>query len=163
MFLIQLSLCTSFQPLAHTAPRRNVQSSQIRMVSVGDQVVANNDWRSSSPELGIIRAQVYELQRVYYQGLDDDGSSVKRVDVQTLEAAPPAGCERFSKYVVLFSRRYHSDSGPVTVTPEEVEIVTVKAEIADSAWLALPGLFWVWLVWTIYQYGETHGWVSQRF
>ena len=39
----------------------------------------------------------------------------------------------------------------------QVQLVTVRDEVADSAWLALPGLFWVWLAWTIYQYGESTG------
>ena len=32
------------------------------------------------------------------------------------------------------------------VKPTEVNVVTVRSEILDSAWLALPGLFWVWLL-----------------
>ena len=36
---------------------------------------------------------------------------------------------------------------------------TVKDEIKDSAWLALPGLFWVWVVYNFYQYGVEHGFV----
>ena len=126
-------------------------------IRVGDSIVAGSDWNSSSPEYGIVRAQAYELQRVYYQGVVD--GEVQRVDVESLEATPPDGCGGFTKYLVLFSRRYHDKTGPVILTPSEVQIVTVKDEIADSAWLALPGLFWVWLAYTIYQYGEAHGFV----
>ena len=53
-------------------------------VGVGDQIVAGNDWNSSSPSYGIIRAQSYELQRVYYQGVGVDGQ-VAKVDVEELE------------------------------------------------------------------------------
>ena len=126
-------------------------------VQVGAQIVAGNDWNSSSPEYGIIRAQSYELRRVYFQGVMD--GSVARVDVASLEATAPSGCAGFTKYLSLYSRRYHERTGPVIVRPSEVQIVTIKDEIADSAWLALPGLFWVWLAYSIYQYGEAHGFV----
>ena len=133
-------------------------SSSKDELRVGDQVVAANDWNSSSPMYGIVRAQSYTLQRVYYQGMGDDGK-VQRIDVKTLEAAPPPGCTGFTKYVSLFSRRYHAQAGPVVVKPTEVQLLSIREEVTDSAWLALPGLFWVWLAFTIYQYGETNGFV----
>lgn len=143
------------------APRILPLQMMAQDVQVGSQIIAGNDWNSSSPEYGIIRAQAYELQRVYYQGVVD--GTVARIDVGSIEAGPPAGCAGFTKYLVLFSKRYHDKTGPVILKPTEVTIVTVKDEIADSAWLALPGLFWVWLAYSIYQYGETHGFVNQRF
>ena len=124
-------------------------------VKPGDQVIASNDWNSSSPEYGIVRAQTYQLQRVYYQGVVDN--NVQRVDVERLEAAPPSGCAGFTKYLVLYSTRYHAETGPVIVRPTEVQVVAIKDEIADSAWLALPGLFWVWVAYTFYEYGVSTG------
>ena len=147
------------RPVAH---RRAFQHITMADVAVGSQVIAMNPWNSSSPEYGIVRAQSYELQRVYFQGIGSDGE-VRRVDVKSLEAKAPADCAGFTKYLVLFSRRYHDNTGPVIVRPNEVELVTVKDEITASAWLALPGLFWVWLAYTIYQYGESHGGIFSVF
>ena len=167
-FVLQLALlgcglgvsCHALRPPQLRPPPQRLARTRtacMNLVNVGDQIVAGNDWNSSSPEYGVVRAQTYELQRVYFQGVVD--GKVKRVDVGTLDAAPPEGCAGFTKYLVLFSGRYHSNTGPVVVRPNEVDVVTVKDEIAASAWLALPGLFWVWLAYTIYQYGVEHGFV----
>ena len=126
-----------------------------RDLKIGDQIIAGNDWNSSSPAYGIVRAQTYELQRVYFQGVRD--GKVERMEVESLGAVAPVGCEGFTKYLVLFSQRYHAETGPVVLKPNEVQIVSVRDEITDSAWLALPGLFWVWLAYTFYQYGVSTG------
>ena len=64
------------------------------------------------------------------------------MDVERLEDPPPsASCAGYTKYITLFSTKYHSNTGPVIVRPDEVNIVTFKDEIASSAWLAVPGLF----------------------
>jgi len=132
--------------------RRAIQSSMV--ISTGDNIIAGND----VPGLGIARAQGYELQRVYYQGVAANGT-VEKVDVDFLEAAAPAQCAGYCKYLILYNARYHGESGPIVAKEGEVQIVTVKDEIADSAWLALPGLIWVWLAWSIYQYGERTGFI----
>ena len=124
-------------------------------IKVGDEVIAGNDWNASIPAYGILRAQGYELQRVYYQGVRD--GQVERVDVQSLAAKPPPGCAGFTKYMCLYSSKYHTESGPVILSPTEVQVVRMRDEIADSAWLALPGLFWVWLAFTFWRYGEENG------
>ena len=126
-------------------------------IKTGDQVIASNDWNSSTPEFGIVRAQSYHLQRIYYQGVAASG--VERVDVvvESLEAPAPEGCAGFTKYLVLYSSRYHEKTGPVVVRPKEVQVVAIKDEIADSAWLALPGFFWVWVVYKFYEYGVSTG------
>ena len=124
-------------------------------IKVGDEIIAGNDYNSSSPAFGVIRFQAYKLQRVYYQGVRD--GLVERVDVESLEAKPPSGCAGYTKYMCLYSSKYHAASGPVVLSPTEVEVVRMKDEIADSAWLALPGLFWVWLAYTFWRYGEDNG------
>ena len=152
--VILLATAFGFQPLGPAASvRRTIRarSPACMRIKIGDTVIANLD----VPTYSIVRAQSYELQRVYYQGVVD--GAVDRVDVDSLEAAAPAGCEGFTKYLVLYSARYHTDSGPVVVRPDEVEVVTVRDEVADSAWLALPGLFWVWVCYTFYQYGVETG------
>lgn len=124
-------------------------------IKVGDEVIAGNDYNSSSPAFGVIRFQGYKLQRVYYQGVRD--GVVERVDVESLEAKPPPGFAGYTKYMCLYSSKYHAASGPVVLSPTEVELVRMRDEIADSAWLALPGLFWVWLAYTFWRYGEDNG------
>ena len=70
------------------------------------------------------------------------------------------------KFLVLYSPQYHSEAaaegaarrpGPVVVAENEVKIVTLADEVADSAWLALPGLFWVYLCFRFYEYGVATG------
>ena len=124
-------------------------------IKVGDDIVAGSDWNSSSPAYGIVRAQAYELRRVYYQFVSE--GEVRRVDVDSLDSPPPAGAAGATKYMVLFSERYHAKTAPVILRPDEVQIVRMRDELADSAWLAIPGLFWVWLAYTFYSYGESKG------
>ena len=158
-----LCLCPTSALQLHGAPLQSVSRRCLRRTAasmtlrVGDSLVAGSDWNSSSPQFGIVRAQQYELVRVYYQGLVD--GQVRRVDVDSVDAEPPAGCAGFTLYYALFSKRYHAETGPVIVKPNEVQIVTVKDELADSAWLALPGLFWVWVAYTFYTYGQDHGFI----
>ena len=175
MFAVMWTICVlgtlpllslAFQPAVHVAGTSRSRGSagvQVNMMTarVGDTVVAGNDWNSSSPEFGILRAQGYELRRIYYQGVAD--GEIRRVDVTSLDSKAPAGAEGYTKYLMLYSDRYHTNSGPVIVRPNEVNVITVRDEIADSAWLALPGLFWVWLAYTFYMYGVDHGFVTQRF
>ena len=148
---------------ASTIQRRRATMPRMMAIRVGDQIIAGNDWNSSSPEYGIVRAQSYELQRVYYQGIEKDKAEIRRVDVGSLEAEAPDGCAGFTKYLVLYSKRYHEGTRPVIVRPEEVQLVSVGAEVADSAWLALPGLVWVALAYSIYQYGVEHGGIFAVF
>ena len=42
-------------------PAASAPASILMKVNVGDQVIAGNDWNSSSPSYGIVRAQSYEL------------------------------------------------------------------------------------------------------
>lgn len=142
-------------PLNHATARLPLAPRML--IKVGDQVIAGNDWNSSSPEYGVVRAQAYELKRVYFQGVS--GGEIRRVDVESLDAPPPEGCAGYTRYLTLWSPRYHSETRPIVVRPEEVKVVAVKDEVADSAWLALPGLLWVWVAYSIYQYGESHGFI----
>ena len=100
--------------------------------------------------------QSYELQRIYWQGTIEEGA-VERRDVPTLDAAAPPELQAPQKYLVLFNPGYHAKSGPVVVRPDEVTIVTLMDEVLDSAWLAIPGFFWVIVAWNFYQYGKDMG------
>ena len=137
--LLGLGECLSMQALPRIQRKPHQRLIELRMglvddllgrsqILVGDQIVAGNDWNSSSPAYGIVRAQKYELRRVYFQGVVD--GKVERVDVDSLEEGYPAGCEGLAKYISLFSSRYHDASGPVILRPNEVEIVRVR----DVSW-----------------------------
>ena len=119
-------------------------------MATGDLVIAGND----VPTYGIVQYQSYELQRVYYQG-ERDGRIVQ-VEVSSLADPAPAGCSEFVKFMVLFSPRYHVESGPVIVRPDEVELVNLRDEVGGSLVLAIPGLFWVGVAYSFWQYGENH-------
>ena len=43
----------------------------------------------------------------------------------------------------IYSAKDHSE--PVIVTPEEIGLVTVKAELQEAMLLAIPGFFWVFV------------------
>jgi len=41
--------------------------------------------------------------------------------------------------MTLYNPQYHTDGSPVVVTPEEVGLMTIREEIGNAAWLAVPG------------------------
>jgi len=105
---------------------------------VGSTVVVSG---LSLPDLGIEDWQSYELVSVYDQGVDDNGLPVKipRKDLQ--EAKPiPYG---YKRYCTLYSDRYHKESGPVIVSPDEIQLVSVRDEVFDSLLMASP-VFGFW-------------------
>mmetsp|Transcript_22672 Transcript_22672/g.51164 ORF Transcript_22672/g.51164 Transcript_22672/m.51164 type:complete len:210 (-) Transcript_22672:238-867(-) len=130
------------------ALQRGAGRDQVRP---GEVAIAGRD----APELGIVLSQSYEVREIYYQGVE--GATVKKVQVDRLDAPAPAGCEGFTKYLLLYSPRYHAESGPVCLRPDEVALVTLGDEIASSWVLALPGLLWVAVALAFYQYGVATG------
>jgi len=130
------------------------------VIQTGDVVISGCD----VPGLGLVKYQSYELKRVYWQGLV--GTRVVKRDVANLDdPLPPssgeegaaAALEGAVKYLVLYSPQYHGETGPVVATRAEVELVTLADEVLASVWLAVPGLFWVWLCVQFYQYGVATG------
>ena len=132
------------------AVKQGLRNGEIRK---GDLVIAGK----GLPSEGIVQAQSYELRRVYFQGTDVDTGAVRRVDVGSLDAEAPVGCAGFAKYLQLYSPRYHRETGPVIVRPDDVQIVALSEEIKASAWLAIPGLFWVFVAIEFYKYGVATG------
>ena len=116
----------------------------------GDLVIAGADTSD------LVQYQSYVLERVYFQGDDDDGA-VRRVDIEDLEAAAPPGCAGYTKYLALYSPRYHSKKGPAIVRPEEAQLIPLRKEVADSAFLAIPGFFWVAVCYNFIEYGKATG------
>ena len=120
-------------------------------IKTGDLVIAGAD----VPAQNIVQSQSYELLKIYWQG--SLNNTIQRIDVERLDSPPPAGCEGYEQYISLYSPRYHAESGPVIVRPEEARLVRLRDEVADSLWLAIPGLFWVWVAYSFVQYGRATG------
>jgi len=106
---------------------------------VGSTVVVSG---LSLPNLGIEDWQSYELVSVYDQGIGDNGLPVKiyRQDLNEARQTIPNG---YKRYCTLYSERYHKKSGPVVVSPDEIQLVSVKDEVKDSLLMALP-VFGFW-------------------
>ena len=112
--------------------------------------------RRSCEQHGIAKSQSYECQAIYFQGVNASTGRVERVDVARLDAAAPAGCDGWTRYVRLFSPEYHA--APVVVTPEEAGLVSLRAEVLDSLGVALPVLaFWVSVSLSFVAYGSLAG------
>ena len=116
---------------------------------IGDLVIAGADTAD------LVQYQSYVLERVYWQG-DDDGA-VKRVDVDDLDADRPPGCERYEKYLALYSPRYHAKTGAAVVRPDEAQLIPLRREVADASVLAIPGFFWVAVCYNFIEYGKATG------
>lgn len=123
-------------------------------VKTNDIIIAGNE----IPQFNLYRYQSYVLTRVYYQGMDAKENKVVRLDVDELDAeVPEIAAEiggKWQKYLSLYSPNYHKASGPVVVTEEEMRIVSLKEEILSSTVLAMPGLFWLWLAYKFWLYGQ---------
>ena len=126
---------------------------QGRSMKTGDIVIAGADVAGS----GVVQSQSYELRRVYFQGVSAASGTIERVEVESLASPPPDGCEGYERYIELFSPRYHAESGPVVVRPDEARLVALRDEVTDSLWLAIPGLFWVYVAVSFFQYGQATG------
>ncbi|KAH8082162.1 hypothetical protein JL720_8689 [Aureococcus anophagefferens] len=113
---------------------------------IGDLVIAGADTAD------LVQYQSYVLG-AYWQG-DDDGA-VRRVDVDDLDADRPPGCERYEKYLALYSPRYHAKTG-AAVRPDEAQLIPCGARSRTSV-LAIPGFFWVAVCYNFIEYGKATG------
>ena len=116
---------------------RGFQSSALKdNIEVGDMVVC----KISNPDLGIYESTSYELKSIYAQSFDEDTQSIVKAQLNGLNDPMPQGS---TLYVALFSPSVHTEA--VVVTPQEVGLSSVKTELGDAAWLAVPGFFWVFV------------------
>lgn len=114
---------------------RGFQSSAFKEeMEVGDTVIC----KLPIPNLGIYENTSYELRSVYAQSFDQETQSVVKMQLNSLNDPIPTGSVL---YVTLFSPKHHTDA--VVVSPEEVGLSSVRSELGDAAWLAVPGFFWV--------------------
>jgi hypothetical protein len=131
---------------------RGLQATGLKgTITVGDTVVCRNE----IPSLGIWEGRSYQLRSIYAQKFVEERQVVERVALRSMDDPVPPGYDR---YVTLSSPVYITPSGgkdatfSVIVTPEEVGLVSVRRELTDSLWLALPGLFWVFVAASFYNY-----------
>ena len=112
-----------------------------KQMLVGSTVVVSGP---SLPHLGLEEWQSYELVSVYDQGVNDiNGLPIKisRTDLnEEKDTMIPSG---YKRYCTLYSERYHKETGPVVVSPDEIQLVSVQDEIQDSLLMALP-IFGFW-------------------
>lgn len=105
-------------------------------IEPGDTVVCKNEVASA----GIYENKSYRLQSIYAQRFDAETQKIVKMPLQSLDEPVPVG---YVRYITLYSPVYHDDTNGVVVTPEEVGLTSVRTEIIDAAWLAVPGFFWV--------------------
>lgn len=118
---------------------------------VGDWIVAKREVAS----LGIRAGAVYKLISMYLKGSDSSGDTGLGVEVIPLEQYGDDSQERFrayrsyTKYLQIYNPRDHdgneSTKEGVLVTPEEIGLVSVKADWTEALYLAVPGFFWVFV------------------
>mmetsp|Transcript_101 Transcript_101/g.118 ORF Transcript_101/g.118 Transcript_101/m.118 type:complete len:234 (-) Transcript_101:381-1082(-) len=130
---------------------RGVQSSALKTtVEVGDTVVC----KRSLSNLGIVENSSYEVMSIYTQYFDEETQQIVKQPLRSLDDESITTQNKV--YMTLFSPEYHSEA--VIVTPEEVGLVTVREELGNAAWLAVPGFFWVFLAASFYNtYHERTG------
>lgn len=129
---------------------RGFQSSAFKdTIEVGDMVVC----KLSNPDLGIYENTSYELQSIYAQSFNEETQSIVKLPLNGLNDPIPTGG---TLYVTLFSPSTHTEA--VVVSPEEVGLSSVKNELGNAAWLAVPGFFWVFVASSFYNtYHEKTG------
>lgn len=128
---------------------RGFRSSALKTnIEAGDTVVC----KRSLPDLGIYADASYEVMSIYTQ--DFDGVQVVKQPLESLDDA--YGAQNQEVYMTLFSPIHHEEA--VVVTPEEVGLVSIREELGNAAWLAIPGFFWVFVAASFYNtYHERTG------
>lgn len=131
---------------------RGFQSSALKtVVEAGDTIVC----KQSIPSLGIFENTSYEVVSIYAQSFNEETQQVEKQMMDRIDedANLPSNSQM---YITLFSPVHHKE--PVVVSPEEVGLRTVRSELGNAAWLAIPGFFWIFVASTFYNiYHERTG------
>jgi hypothetical protein len=126
---------------------------------VGDWIVAKRD----VPSLGIRAGAVYKLVSMYLKG----GSTTSKgttnalgVEVVPLQRygddedrddfAAYRRSNSYTKYLKVYNPRDHGSdsdkySGGVVVTPDEIGLVSLRADWTEALYLAVPGFVWIFV------------------
>ena len=89
-------------------------------------------------DAGIYADASYEVKSIYIQSFDDDTQLIIKKQLNSLDDCD-TNSDQSKVYMTLYNPQYHTDGSPVVVTPEEVGLITVREEIGNAAWLAVPG------------------------
>ena len=129
---------------------RGLQSTGLKQsVEPGDTVFCKKDIQP----MGIYEGKAYELQAIYAQAFQESTQTVDKIALGSLDTEIPPGYDR---YITLYNPMYQDE--PVVVTPDEVGLVSVRSELVNSMWLAIPGFFWVFVASSFYNiYHERTG------
>ena len=132
---------------------RGLQSSALKTsIEAGDTVVC----KRSLPNLNIYQDTSYEVKSIYTQSFDDETQQIIKQPLGSLEVDGSNNPRGVQVYMTLFSPQCHTE--PVIVTPEEVGLITIRQELGNAVWLAVPGFFWVFLAASFYNtYHERTG------
>jgi hypothetical protein len=165
--------------------RRASAASRKPAIAIGDTVFC----KRSLPHLGIFENTSYEVTSIYIQYFDDETQTIMKVPLGCMDDANidrendgddvvvaarrgggggMGGKNAPSLYVTLYSPKHHSGgrgAGDVVVSPEEVGLTSVRDELTNAAWLAVPGFFWVYVASTFYSayHDRTGGSIADAF
>ena len=121
---------------------RGLQSSALKStIDTGDTIVC----KRSIPNLGIYADLSYEVTSIYTQTFNDETQQIVKQQLSSLNNDDDDGITTKEVYLTLYSPQFHSEGGPVVVTPEEVGLISIRDELGNAAWLALPGFFWIFV------------------
>jgi hypothetical protein len=136
---------------------------------VGDWVVAKRD----VPRLGIRAGAVYKLLAIFLKGAGGGGDNstggttgAQGIGVEVVPLERYGDDEQqqqqqlqggsYTKYLRVYNPRDHdkmkNPEQGVLVTPEEIGLVSVKADWTEALYLAVPGFFWVFVAMSFSNY-----------
>lgn len=126
-------------------------------LAVGDWVVAKRD----VPSLGIRAGAAYKILSIFLKGAasastSSAGLGVEVIPLETYGEDDERRTSSSTKYLRVYNPRDHDKKDlfetetkeqekGVLVTPEEIGLVSVKADWTQALFLAVPGLFWVFV------------------
>ena len=126
------------------------------IIKVGDVIIAKN----GVEELGIVQNEGYEIVAMYDQGFNAETNQIEKLPIEYIDTTSTSSTEGeggtsefvspksgYTRYIQLAISNDGDSNTRTTaiVTPEEIGLVTLKKEMFNALWLAIPGLFWVYV------------------
>ncbi|KAL7444957.1 hypothetical protein ACHAXM_010978 [Skeletonema potamos] len=133
---------------------RGLQSSALKtVIETGDTIVC----KQSVPSLAIYENTSYEVVAIYAQSFNEKTQQVEKQMMNCIDGDSSSNLPSNSQlYISLFSPVHHKE--PVVVSPEEVGLTTVRSELGNAAYLAVPGFVWIFVASSFYNiYHERTG------
>ena len=125
------------------------------IIKVGDVIIAKN----GVEELGIVQNEGYEIVAMYDQGFNAETNQIEKLPIEYIDTtskntesndssefvSSKSGYTRYIQLAISKDGGTDNDNNTVIVTPEEIGLITLKKEMFNALWLAIPGLFWVYV------------------